>query len=221
MDSDTESNNEKLDDEILNIDNIEDGNETINAQRDFSDGKTLKIAKNDTPPGDDIVAGESENEIKFEECHSDDESTFVGDEKVTVKGANANESSVYSNGENDTSKFISAKMARKIKNKNRGDLKGDLVSRKFSIELLKDTFWDDAYVDGVKHLYEGDIYYNNSSHGRRDVTVLVNNYLKNKIKYKYKDSDGRFIHITYVEDGQLFNTISLYAPNVIAERFIF
>ncbi|CAG2201188.1 unnamed protein product [Mytilus edulis] len=87
--------------------------------------------------------------------------------------------------------------------------------------LLQETFWDDAYVNSVKHLYEGDIYCSNSLHGRRGVAVLVNNYLKNKIKCVYKDSDGRFIHITYEEDGQLFNVISLYAPNVNAERVIF
>ncbi|CAC5382027.1 unnamed protein product [Mytilus coruscus] len=92
--------------------------------------------------------------------------------------------------------------------------------RKFSMVLLQETFWDDAYVNSVKHLYEGDIYCSNSLHGRRGVAVLVNNYLKNKIKCVYKDSDGRFIHITYEEDGQLFNVISLYGPNVNAERVI-
>ena len=93
--------------------------------------------------------------------------------------------------------------------------------RKFSMVLLQETFWDDAYVNSVKHLYEGDIYCSNSLHDRRGVAVLVNNYLKNKIKCVCKDSDGRFIHITYEEDGQLFNVISLYAPNVNAERVIF
>ncbi|CAC5423459.1 unnamed protein product [Mytilus coruscus] len=99
MDSDTESNNEITDDEILNLDN-EEG------------------ASNDAPPGDNIVTGESDNEIEFEQCCSDDESTFVGDEEVSMEGANENESSFCSDGENDTpNKFISAKMARKIKKK--------------------------------------------------------------------------------------------------------
>ncbi|CAC5394512.1 unnamed protein product [Mytilus coruscus] len=120
MDSDTESNNEITDDEILNLDNEEGGHENINSDKDFSDGKKLKIASNDAPPGDNIVAGESENEIEFEQCCSDDESTFVGDEEVSMEGANENESSFCSDGENDTpNKFISAKMARKIKKKQR------------------------------------------------------------------------------------------------------
>ncbi|VDI00938.1 Hypothetical predicted protein [Mytilus galloprovincialis] len=44
MDSDTESNNEITDDELLNLDNEEDVNENINLDKDFSDGKKLKIA---------------------------------------------------------------------------------------------------------------------------------------------------------------------------------
>ncbi|VDI63785.1 Hypothetical predicted protein [Mytilus galloprovincialis] len=149
MDSDTESNNEITDDELLllNLDNEEDVNENINLDKDFSDGKKLKIASNDAPPGDNIVTGESKNEIEIEQGCSNDESTFVGDEE-SLHGSN-------------------------------------------------------------------------SLHGRRGVAVLVNNNLKNKIKCVYKDSDGRFIHITYEEDGQLFNVISLYAPNVNAERVIF
>ncbi|CAC5423409.1 unnamed protein product [Mytilus coruscus] len=116
----TSSNNEITDDEILNLDNEEGGNENINSEKDFSDGKKLRIASNDDPPGDNIVTGESENEIEFEQCCSDDESTFVGDEEVSMEGANENESSFCSDGENDTpNKFISAKMARKIKKKQR------------------------------------------------------------------------------------------------------
>ncbi|CAC5423366.1 unnamed protein product [Mytilus coruscus] len=42
MDSDTESNNEITDDEILNLDNEEGGHENINSDKDFSDGKKLK-----------------------------------------------------------------------------------------------------------------------------------------------------------------------------------
>ncbi|CAC5382026.1 unnamed protein product [Mytilus coruscus] len=88
MDSDTESNNEITDDEILNLDNEEGGNENINSDKDFLMAKKVKIASNDAPPGDNIVTGESENEIEFEQCCSDDESTFVGDEEVSMEGAN-------------------------------------------------------------------------------------------------------------------------------------
>ncbi|VDI66235.1 Hypothetical predicted protein [Mytilus galloprovincialis] len=114
MDSDTESNNEITDDELLNLDNEEDVNENINLDKDFSDGKKLKIASNDAPPGDNIVTRESENEIEIKQGCSNDKSTFVGDEEVSMEGANENESSICSDGENDTpNKFVSAKMARK------------------------------------------------------------------------------------------------------------
>ncbi|VDI58973.1 Hypothetical predicted protein, partial [Mytilus galloprovincialis] len=90
--------------------------------------------------------------------------------------------------------------------------------RKFGIVLLQETFWDDGFIQSMKHMYEGDIYYSNGTDGRQGVAVLVSKYYKDKIKCIYKDKQGRFIHVTYHENDTLVNLVSLYAPNVVSDR---
>ncbi|CAC5395158.1 unnamed protein product [Mytilus coruscus] len=90
--------------------------------------------------------------------------------------------------------------------------------RKFGIVLLQETFWDDGFIQSIKHMYEGDIYYSNGTDGRQGVAVLASKYYKDKIKCIYKDDQGRFIHVTYHENDTLVNFVSLYAPNVVSDR---
>ncbi|CAC5423396.1 unnamed protein product [Mytilus coruscus] len=90
--------------------------------------------------------------------------------------------------------------------------------RKFGIVLLQETFWDDVFIQNVKHMYEGDIYYSNGMDGRQGVAVLASKYYKDKIKCIYKDDQGRFIHVTYYENDILVNFVSLYAHNVVSDR---
>jgi hypothetical protein len=33
-----------------------------------------------------------------------------------------------------------------------------LNDRRVSFALLQETFWDKAYIDGIKHMFEGKIY---------------------------------------------------------------
>lgn len=93
--------------------------------------------------------------------------------------------------------------------------------RKFGIVFLQETFWNDDYIEGIKHLYDGDIYYSNGLNNRQGVAILVKNCFKNRVNFVHKDNEGRFIHVEYEENNILFNFISIYAPNINGDRVIF
>ena len=93
--------------------------------------------------------------------------------------------------------------------------------RNVSFSMLQETFWNDDYVNSIRNMYEGIIYDNNGVNNRQGVAILVNNSYKDKTKVVFKDNLGRFIHVSYEEDENTYNFISLYAPNNIKERCIF
>ncbi|CAC5397723.1 unnamed protein product [Mytilus coruscus] len=67
-------------------------------------------------------------------------------------------------------------------------------------------------------MYEGKIYECNGYNSRQGVAIMVANSVKDKTKLVYKDDEGRFIHVSYETDGQIFNFVSVYAPNNCIER---
>jgi hypothetical protein len=48
--------------------------------------------------------------------------------------------------------------------------------------------------------------------------MLLSNECKEKTKLVYKDNEGRFIHVAYETDNQIFNIVSVYAPNNYLEK---
>jgi hypothetical protein len=50
-----------------------------------------------------------------------------------------------------------------------------LNDRRVSFALLQETFWDKAYIDGIKHMFEGKIYECNGTNGRQGVAIMVSN----------------------------------------------
>jgi hypothetical protein len=46
-----------------------------------------------------------------------------------------------------------------------------LNDRRVSFALLQETFWDKAYIDGIKHMFEGKIYECNGTNGRQGVAI--------------------------------------------------
>ncbi|CAG2235175.1 unnamed protein product [Mytilus edulis] len=93
-----------------------------------------------------------------------------------------------------------------------------LYDRRATFALLQETFWDKSYVDGIQNMYEGKIYECNGYNSRQGVAIMVANSVKDKTKLVYKDDEGRFIHVSYETDGQIFNFVSVYAPNNCIER---
>ena len=67
-------------------------------------------------------------------------------------------------------------------------------------------------------MFEGKIYECNGTNGRQGVAIMVSNECKEKTKLVYKDNEGRFIHVTYETDNQIFNIVSVYAPNKYLEK---
>ncbi|CAC5423447.1 unnamed protein product [Mytilus coruscus] len=93
-----------------------------------------------------------------------------------------------------------------------------LYDKRTSFALLQETFWDKSYVDVIKNMYEGKIYECNGYNSRQGVAIMVANSVKDKTKLVYKDDEGRFIHVSYETGGQIFNFVSVYAPNNCIER---
>jgi hypothetical protein len=50
-----------------------------------------------------------------------------------------------------------------------------LNDRRVNFALLQETFWDKAYIDGIKHMFEGKIYECNGTNGRQGVAIMVSN----------------------------------------------
>ncbi|VDI02608.1 Hypothetical predicted protein [Mytilus galloprovincialis] len=82
----------------------------------------------------------------------------------------------------------------------------------------RETFWDDDYVNGIRHMYEGVIYESNGKNCRQGVAIMISNNYKESSKLVFKDDNGRFIHVTYDYLGKVYNLVSLYAPNNYSER---
>ncbi|CAG2195597.1 unnamed protein product [Mytilus edulis] len=93
-----------------------------------------------------------------------------------------------------------------------------LYDRHISFSLLQETFWDDDYVNGIRHMYEGVIYESNGKNCRQGVAIMISNNYKESSKLVFKDDNGRFIHVTYDYLGKVYNLVSLYAPNNYSER---
>ncbi|CAC5423468.1 unnamed protein product [Mytilus coruscus] len=141
--------------------------------------------------------------------------TPVGDEVITTEGAKENEELSVCSGDGyessveildinsdgdvkNVGKFISAKQARKLKKKEKK------LERRSRIKPTPNL--------------DGKITCNNGLNCRQGVAVLANNYCKDKIQFVYSDEKGRFLHVTFLENEKLYNIISLYAPNTVAER---
>ncbi|CAC5360931.1 unnamed protein product [Mytilus coruscus] len=93
-----------------------------------------------------------------------------------------------------------------------------LYDRHISFSLLQETFWDDDYVNDIRHMYEGVIYESNSKNCRQGVAIMISNNYKESSKLVFKDDNGRFIHVTYDYQGKVYTLVSLYAPNNYSER---
>ncbi|CAC5411515.1 unnamed protein product [Mytilus coruscus] len=72
-----------------------------------------------------------------------------------------------------------------------------LYKRHISFSHLQETFWDDDYVNGIRHMYEGVIYESNGKNCRQGVAIMISNDYKNSSKLDFKDDYVRFIHVTY------------------------
>jgi hypothetical protein len=48
-----------------------------------------------------------------------------------------------------------------------------LNDRRVSFALLQEIFWDKAYIDGIKHMFEGKIYECNGTNGRQGVAIMA------------------------------------------------
>lgn len=87
--------------------------------------------------------------------------------------------------------------------------------------LLQETFWDEDFVTNIKKLYDGDIFHCDSNVLRQGVAILVNQKYKNNVREVYKDNSGRFLHIEFEYDGNVYNIMNVYAHNTVKEKNLF
>jgi hypothetical protein len=88
--------------------------------------------------------------------------------------------------------------------------------------MLQETFWDNAYVEGIEDMYEGKIIY---IHFMTCGGFTINSFISNitpfitfKGDFSYSDNNGRFIHISYEDEYKLYNFISIYGPLQLNEH---
>jgi len=87
--------------------------------------------------------------------------------------------------------------------------------------LLQETFWDDDFVNEIKYLWDGDIFYSNNKDKHCGVAILVNKIWKQCSKLDYTDKEGRIVSIDIKNSEFEFKLTNVYAPNKISERCIF
>ncbi|VDI69625.1 Hypothetical predicted protein [Mytilus galloprovincialis] len=90
---------------------------------------------------------------------------------------------------------------------------------------IEETFWDDDYVNGIRHMYEGVIYESNGKNCRQGVAIIKkykqeNNAVKELINDKgdvIGDTDG-ILDIEYSFYKNLYSCVNV--DNVKMEEFI-
>lgn len=87
--------------------------------------------------------------------------------------------------------------------------------------LLQETFWDNEFVEEIKHLWDGVIFHSNNENRHSGVAILVNKTMKNYSKLANKDSDGRMVSIDIKHNGYELTLMSIYAPNKSIEKVMF
>ena len=93
-----------------------------------------------------------------------------------------------------------------------------MSEKRVDFMLLQETFWDDNFVFNSKHLYDGNIFYSNGINHRQGVAILVNKKYKSNVEEVYKDCEGRFLHVKFEYENVIYNIISVYAHNILAEK---
>ena len=92
--------------------------------------------------------------------------------------------------------------------------------RNYDIIALQETHWKDKFIEDYKHVWNGQIYYNNVDTSSKGVAFLIRNNIKSSIEY-VNSFDGRFLHITYKENDVIYDIINIYAPNSVKEKVLF
>ncbi|CAC5405809.1 unnamed protein product [Mytilus coruscus] len=84
--------------------------------------------------------------------------------------------------------------------------------------LLQETFWDESFVTNLSGMFEGKVFYSNSTQLRQGVAIFVSQKYKNNVAKVYNDKDGRFLHVKFEHEGSIYNIMNVYAHNVVKEK---
>lgn len=82
------------------------------------------------------------------------------------------------------------------------------VEKKFDVIRLQEKHWKDEFIDRYKHLWKGEINYNNNDSSARGVVFLIRNDLKEYVEFVH-GFVGRFLHIKYKDNEETFDMINL------------
>ena len=86
---------------------------------------------------------------------------------------------------------------------------------------LQETHWDDDFIERIKHIIDGHVYYSNCPNGFKGVAFVVRRNAHNRVKSVACDNVGRFIKMTLSMEDTELDIINVYAPNVVSERVRF
>lgn len=87
--------------------------------------------------------------------------------------------------------------------------------------MLQETFWDETIIEDIKPLWEGNIFYSNSTNNRSGVAILVHKKWTHSVNFLKADDWGRMISIEINIENTKLNLMSIYAPNNCTQREIF
>ena len=91
-----------------------------------------------------------------------------------------------------------------------------------SLCFLQETFWDNQFIERYKHLWDGDIIFNNCPHeNRKGVALLVSKHFPFKISYPSFDKNGRIMKVVFEVDSITYQCVNIYAPNDYQQRIMF
>lgn len=83
---------------------------------------------------------------------------------------------------------------------------------------LQETNWTDDLMNGIKKVWEGDLYVNHGTQRACGVAILVRGGELDNIKQIHNDGKGRILGIDFKYQNDMYRLVNVYAPNVETAR---
>ena len=98
---------------------------------------------------------------------------------------------------------------------------GWLIRQGVDICFLQETCSTKEVEKVWKTQWQGDMFFSHGTVHSRGVLILVKNELEFKLNHVRQDSQGRFIVLDAIVQGQRFILTNIYAPNKTEEQIVF
>lgn len=83
---------------------------------------------------------------------------------------------------------------------------------------LQETNWTDDLMEGIKKVWDEEIYVNHGTQKAHGVAILIRDGRMYNIKQIQNDGKGRVLGIDFTLQKDKYRLVNMYAPNVETER---